>query len=437
MRSGEGPVRTDSPRQAFISNEFSIVDYVSFALPWGFNQLGQFRPGSRRINLDESKHLRSMQVDLKFFRWFAQTAEEWLRRVTKRAWTIDTVSFVPSDQKRFLVEDVVKFKWALKFLKRRLVMLVLGQEKRHLTTLPKRRLKILWINRSAPSIGDALMDLAGRVLLQEHELYLFGYPNYQPLFKNDRYIRGFYSEFKDLLRASTRIKFDLVMLDSFAVRSVIGKFLVAPRVPLVSLYGYLNGFEVHRTIYSFSRIAKICSFEGHFEPRPFIDLRPPESSEIPFGLPSNYYAVVVGAEWEFRNYPHWEHVIRALGDSHGIVLIGSENGSREAARLQTMFPEILNYVGKRTLLQTAFIVQKAQFVLAADGGLWHIACSLDKRSVALFADCELFDDRGVRTDRATPKCRCIALYGAKSVSEISPTEVARAGHLLLERYKDC
>lgn len=352
--------------------------------------------------------------------------------MTRRAWNIDTASFVPSDQGRFMVEGLMKFKWVIKFLKRRFVMMVLGQGKRELLVLPERGLKVLWINRSAPSIGDALMDLSGRELLRGHELHLFGYSNYANLFEGDRYFSNVYCELRQLFRVSKRIKFDVVILDSFAVRSVLVKFLVAPGAPCVSMYGYLNGFEVHRTIYSFSRIAKLLNYRGCLEPRPILEL----GSSVSSALPPGYVAIAIGAEWDFRNYHHWETVIRAMSaQGHQIVLIGSENGSKEALRLQKLFPGVGNYVGKCSLKETASIIREAAFLLAADGGLWHIACALDKRSVGLFADCQLFDARGIRTDRSTDRCRSITLYAENYVSQIPPAEVIKAVQLLLERYK--
>jgi hypothetical protein len=276
---------------------------------------------------------------------------------------------------------------------------------------------LLWINLSAPSVGDSIMDLSGRVLLSNKNIHLLTDKKNAALYKSDivfSKVASSPSELDD--------NYDLILIDSYSHRCLSPKLARWKDVPFVGIYGYLNGFEVHRTLYSHYRIAELIGMDLNAV-RPNVCISLDKSLSVPSpDMP--YVTVSVGAEWEYRHYPHWLPIIEFLVKSVRVVLVGSSNGVLEASVLEGCVT-VENLVGKLTLVETAQVISKAKFHVCADGGLWHVACGLNVPSVCMFADCQLFLN-GLRVLRNTQFQRCIPLYADRAVSEIHPDLVIQA-----------
>ena len=116
-----------------------------------------------------------------------------------------------------------------------------------------------------------------------------------------------------------------------------------------------------------------------------------------------------------------------------VLLVGSSNGLKDASEIVSIFPECINYVGNCTLAETVSIISQAKIVLAADGGLWHVACALGKPSVVLFAAMPLFNESGIRVNRDTADMLCEVVYDDNRVSNIDPQEILKAFECLILR----
>lgn len=355
----------------------------------------------------------------------------------KRSWIVDTDEYVPSDQRRYLYESAHKFNRLAKFAKRLIIVFLTGQyflERRQISAQDTR---ILWINFTAPSLGDSLMDLSSRVLLAGRELHLFSNTNLD-LYRGDTYFSRVSSSIEETKSEAGQRPFDLVIMDSFSPRSILMKLRVAPHTPFVVMYGYLNGFEVHRTFFSFSRMKKLLGLpagSNKMAIRPYLTVGTGVGRGLDFPSGPEHLLVVaicVGAEWDFRRYKSWDKVIADIHEKFTIVLVGSSNGAEEAESLVNTFPRCKSYVGTHSLLETISILKQCDFVLCADGGLWHIACGLERPSVVLFADCQLFDSSGQRVLRDTADCKSYHLYHLSRVSEIKPESIVQ-GLLVLQK----
>ena len=95
-----------------------------------------------------------------------------MTRLVRPTWDMQVNDDVPSDQKRFLQREVYKPKWMLKFIKRWVVFSLFGQRRCLVEAVPPSVQRILWINLTAPSLGDSLMDLSARRLLAGREVHL-------------------------------------------------------------------------------------------------------------------------------------------------------------------------------------------------------------------------------------------------------------------------
>jgi ADP-heptose:LPS heptosyltransferase len=354
-------------------------------------------------------------------------------KITKPSWEIVAAGFVPSNQFNFLNNDGWKFKWAIKYLKRKLFIKITGQDNFILEAIPKGAKRLLWINLSAPSLGDSIMDLSGRTVLSEFQVDLLTDKKNAPLYEKDQTFSHVFSELIDAKNAHLLKPYDLIIVDAFSPKIIKIKRRIAPQVPFVGMWGFINGFEVHRTIYSYKRIQWLLRAHT-FVAKPFLPsmtVSGPCLFKNKSKKPS--IAFVVGAEWGFRRYEQWPAVISQLINDYQIVLIGSSNGIKDADEIISRFPTAHNFVDKCNLAETASIISEVDFVIAADGGLWNIATALSKPTVALFASTFIYDQKNIRINRDTQDMVCETLYDEDQVSKIAPDEVIAAFHRLLKR----
>jgi len=349
----------------------------------------------------------------------------------KHTTTLPPGKFVPSGVNRFLIEcEQGCWKWRSKFWKRwvfaSVFIKVLGLIRR-LDQIEARHRRILWINLAAPSIGDSLMDLSSRVLLKQHQVDLLTHRKNIGLYKCDPWFRRVSDQSSDF---RTEI-YDLVICDSFSPRVLLPKLLIAPITPFVGLYGFLNGFEVHRTYFAFARMMELLSLDRISEPmRPMISL----SSETEDQPKEVDVCIAIGGEWSFRTYDHWSPVISWLvGRGYSVALVGSGNGIETASQILEMEPSVRSTVGDLSLSEVVTEIAQAKIFIGADGGLWHIACAIPIPTVVLFADCQIFDEEGNRVTRETKDMICETLYDDFKVSNIPQRDVIVAFERLWNR----
>ena len=350
--------------------------------------------------------------------------------------------FVPSGRIKFIEDEhFFSSKWVFKFLKRRLFISLLGQcsRKLHLDEIPSNTKRILWINLSAPSLGDALMDCASRVLLTKFHVDLYTSKQNIAIFYEDEVFSRVTSNRRQAQKWHLIDSYDLIICDSFAPRVFIEKVRVSYSCPYVSLYEYINGYDVHRTYFSYSRMSYLT--RNHVE-RKKLDFFPVISRRIrdydvtkylgALVTANSYICVAIGGEWPFRTYTNWLEVFSCLdvGTLSRVVLVGSKNGVDLAVALQRKFPVVVNTVGKTDLKEVAAIIGQSAGFVGADGGLWHIACAFRLSSVVLFASCDLFDESGTRTFRTTDGMDACVHYDENSVSNIDPILIANSIGLL-------
>lgn len=337
---------------------------------------------------------------------------------------------VPSGVDRFLIEcEHGCWKWRFKFWKRWVVANVLinvfgGHQ---LDQIEARHRRILWINLAAPSIGDSLMDLSARVLLKQRQVDLLTHKKNVDLYVGDSWFYRVSDQPSDFKAEM----YDLVICDSFSPRVLFHKLLLAPKTQLVGLYGFLNGFEVHRTYFAFARMMELLALDRISEPiRPIISL----SSEIGDQPKEIDVCIAIGGEWSFRTYDHWPRVIsRLIGRGYSVSLVGSDNGINMASEIVEMEPSVRSTVGDLSLSEVVIEIAGSKIFIGADGGLWHVACAIPIPTVVLFADCQIFDQEGDRVTRDTKDMICEALYDDVKVSNIPDSYVFEAFERLWNR----
>ena len=335
----------------------------------------------------------------------------------KKTYTLPFKFNIPNYTKYYLKKrSILRL---FKFVKRSIFIFIKRQHRREIFKISKKHKNILWVNFSAPSLGDSLMDLSSRVLLYDKKVDLLTDKKNAHLFHNDLSFASVFSDKKDVINKS----YDLVIVDSYSTKSVKIKTAVARSVPFVGLYGYYNGPEVNRVLFSFHQINNLL---GYLHSESEINKRAKNSISISIddkelidslNLPKHFIAIVIGGEWEFRTYNYWGAVIAKLlsiNKNLNVILLGSENAIKDTNEILETFPikNLLSYVAKFTFNQTAQIISQADFLFCCDGGLMHAANALDTKIIPLFArlDPEM---------QLTKSCKAFPLFDATDVNNIS------------------
>lgn len=292
----------------------------------------------------------------------------------------------------FFLKNTSFFSRFLKFKKRELFIKFKGQQKLEIFQILPSHKKILWINISAPSLGDSLMDLASRTMLINKDLDLFTHEKNVNLYKNDLIFMKVFTH-KSEVNAGL---YDLVILDSYSTRSINIKTQLAPRNLFVGMYGYYNGPEVNRILFSFHRLNQLLGYiksenEINRTSKALISFSNLDKQIIEkLRLTKDYITIAIGGEWKYRTYNKWDEVIRLLfkeDESLNIVIIGSSNALGMAKKLLINFENynIVNCVAKYSFNQTAYIISNSKLLLCCDGGLMHAANAVKTPVVPLLS----------------------------------------------------
>ena len=117
-----------------------------------------------------------------------------------------------------------------------------------------------------------------------------------------------------------------------------------------------------------------------------LDLFFSDASQLPTELKEKDYAVVViGTQHATKDIPE-KLIVDTLDKLKvRIVLVGGKEHLDSGLKIEAESTcHILNYVGKTDLLTSAKIIEHAQYVIAPDTGMMHIAAALKKPLVAIY-----------------------------------------------------
>ena len=174
----------------------------------------------------------------------------------KKTYTLPFKFDIPNYSQAFL-EETSAFKRWLKYIKRYYYILLRGQNKNEVFNILPEHNHSLWINISAPSLGDSLMDLSSRILLNDRKVDLFTDRKNANLYKDDSVFSSVFTQKKEVDKNS----YDLVIIDSYSSRSVAIKATIAPLTPFIGMFGYFNGPEVNRVLFSFHRMNHLLAYQ--------------------------------------------------------------------------------------------------------------------------------------------------------------------------------
>jgi len=308
-----------------------------------------------------------------------------------KTYTLPFKFSIPNYTQDFLNQTSVFKRW-LKFIKRYLYIVLKGQKNLEVFKISPNHKNILWINISAPSLGDSLMDLSSRVMLKGRNVDLFTDKKNAHIYTDDHIFNNIYTKTEGIDSS----EYDLVIIDSYSSRSIDVKSKIAPITHFVGMFGYYNGPEVNRVLFSFHQMNHLL---GYIKTENKINASAKASMSISktdqgafeqIKLPDNYIAIVLGGEWDYRTYNKWDKVmtkILAKDKQMNIVFIGSGNAQDIAKNLLSQFSKnnIFDCVDKYSFIQTAQIIKKSKILLCCDGGLMHASNAVSTPIVPIFA----------------------------------------------------
>lgn len=308
----------------------------------------------------------------------------------KRTYTLPFKNPIPNYIDIYL-NKVSKYKRYTKFIKRVLYIYLKGQKDFEVFKILPEHKDILWINISAPSLGDSLMDLSSRIMLKDKNLDLYTDEKNSHIYENDFFFNNIYTVEKSFEKS----QYDLIILDSYSTRSVKVKAKVAPKTQYVGMFGHFNGPEVNRTLFSFFQMNHLLGeVESEIEidriAKNVITISKEDQEMIKYIIPNKYLVFVLGGEWNYKTYQNWDEVISKIIDSKNdlrIVLVGSKNANEISEKILKKFPNtnFTNFVAKLSFNQTVEVIRKSQLVFCCDGGLMHATNAVNAKNISLLA----------------------------------------------------
>ncbi|MEZ0330267.1 MAG: glycosyltransferase family 9 protein [Methylophilaceae bacterium] len=287
-----------------------------------------------------------------------------------------------------LEKGIAKLGW--RSIRRLLAYRLSGQGKYLKTHLDASNYKkCLWLYYDVPQIGDALMDLAPRSLLHSLgiSIDLYTHQHIAELFSDDQWLNTVETDPAKI----DVINYDFVIASSFKWRSIKHKVIYACQLPWISIFGKFSGPEINRSLYSAKRIATIFNMQLDASELAFHacqKLQRQKNGHQINHIPHSV-ALAIGGIDPTRTYKHWYAVaskLKLLGIKN-IVLLGNENSMAIINAMRSLHEDsfqIHNYAGKTTLTECWELMQKASIVVAADGGLMHLAITSNRPVIGLF-----------------------------------------------------
>ena len=322
------------------------------------------------------------------------------------------------------LKEVSKIMRMLKFYRRYLYVILNRQKKLEKFKILPEHKNILWINISAPSLGDSLMDLSSRVMLADRRVDLFTNIKNQHLYLEDEFFQNVFSKLEEF----ESINYDLIIIDSYSSRSIKIKSKIAPKVPYVGMFGYFNGPEVNRILFSFHKMNLLLGYQKSENEinriaKNSISISKKDYDLVNKIIPYRFVAIVLGGEWKYKIYNNWEKVIDKIifnNDRLKIIFLGSSNAKNISKKIIKQFPEhcFIDLVERLSYNQTIEVARRSKVLLCCDGGIMHGANAVGANSIVLFA-------RLTPEMLTTSSTEIHQIFDKKNVNQIEYTEVLK------------
>lgn len=313
-----------------------------------------------------------------------------------------------------------KIKQLKHVVERELLLHLTGQKWRQAKRLPAGTQRILWVY-DWMTLGDSIMDLSQRFAFPDEiavDLCITKGP--AELFEGDSRFRRIYRCIEDCPR-----DYDFILLRCISTTSIKLKLRYYPRQPFTTLLDHQQGERYARIDFAALRLE-------HLLGRPRQPPLPPRLSPVVaagIAPQAGRIAVVLGGRDKRRRWRNLPKLLDTLirdwppaAPQPRFILIG--NGPSAQEDLASIPSEFIEHyctvcLDLPNLVEAAREIQRCALFIGADGGLMHIAATLDKPGVALFAE--------IRPEwRLLPDNPLTPLYTSGAMADIPLTEIVAA-----------
>ncbi len=348
-----------------------------------------------------------------------------------RTYTTPFKATIPADLQTHFANTPV-YKRFRRFFLRYLYKNIALFNNKELTNITDEHKEILWIHLVDPYLGDSLMDLSSRILLQGKQVDLLTQTNVADIYKQDSIFNFVFTDPNEC----DANQYDVMIIDSYRHRGlrIVKKYLSS--LPYVSLYGYYGGHNLNRTLFSFFRLNQLlfnpCNEQHIYDTaKPLLSISREDKQIVGHTkLTGDFITIAIGGREQNRIFNSWDKIVRAILAKElttKIVLVGLQNASKESQIISKNYASnIINLVGQYSFTQSAYIIQKSQVLLCCDGGLMHAANAVGTPIIALFCS-------HVKPEmRITGESKDYALYDKYCVNNISTSNILKKFELLLD-----
>lgn len=267
-------------------------------------------------------------------------------------------------------------------------LLIYGQFKLDKTTIPNKKMKILWIHYGRLNIGDLLMDFSPRFLFdnKKFSIDLFTKDSVNEIFINDQYFKNLITNPSDLAHK----KYDFIIMQKFSGPIIKLKIKFLKNIPFFCIQRYFAFGNYSRLLFGYYCLFKALNKKSLSNKKVIQTYFNLNLSHKSLNKKNNFFIAVGGAQKD-RTYKKWVQVIDCLLKKQSNInfyLVGSKNGIMDAQEIIKRFSnskKINNFVGKLTLIETFEKLKESTVFLCADGGLMHLGKALNLQMVALFS----------------------------------------------------
>ena len=316
-------------------------------------------------------------------------------------------------------------------------------------------MKILVIRYS--SIGDILLTtpIVRALKTQTNaELHFMTKQIYIPLLQHNPYIDRIITHEGDFHNAHDSGNYDVLIDLHVNLRSLILKIkdgtrhLSASKRSLEKYQYLLSGKKSLQLSHIVDHYFDQLSSLGIVNDGKGLDMFYSQAYPLKFSTQGILVVIALGGSSETKRVP--VHLLNDIlkEDKYNYILIGGEDIRAETAPAIN----VLNLVGKVTLLETASIIDQADIVISGDTGVMHMACAFQKKMVVVWGstspDLGIFPYYGA--DHDTPhlnlvdeqlSCRPCSKYGRKKcpmghmacLNSLSGQNLSKKMHELLRR----
>lgn len=118
----------------------------------------------------------------------------------------------------------------------------------------------------------------------------------------------------------------------------------------------------------------------------FLDESKLKLSDLKSQLPVKYVSIVLGGSYYTKQIPIKKVLEICKIVPIPIVLLGSDKEANLAKEISLQFPIIIDFCGKLSFNESAYVIKHSEWVITSDTGLMHVAAAFRKKIISVWGN---------------------------------------------------